>query len=323
MINQGCICTLGSCTVKMIPTFPKFKKISKRDQKSVELYTCKYRPYSTFNFTNFWSWDTRGERKISKLNGNLVLFFTDYDTSKPFLSFLGSRKPVNTAVELLSYANSLGSKPSLRFVTKEAADQLHKSPKLNVKEDRGNFDYLYSTLLLTRRDGPKLKARRRRARQFRRLYPDAIFETYNFSDSRTLEHVKPVIRRWEENKKKQNKVYDLVHEEVALNRLLEYSHDKKLFLSCIYIDKKLIGFSIDEIIPKKKTALGHFVKADNSYRGVYEYFNEEVAHCLRKKGIDTWNWQQDLDIKGLRDVKMSYKPTGFLKKYCVSLRPEK
>ena len=34
-------------------------------------------------------------------------------------------------------------------------------------------------------------------------------------------------------------------------------------------------------------------------------------------GVEFWNWQQDLNIPGLRKLKMSYKPIGFLKKFFV------
>src|SRR3989338_2938897 len=58
----------------MIPQFPQFKRVEITDREAVEAHTHKYEPYSDFNFTSLWAWDTNGERMISELNGNLVRF---------------------------------------------------------------------------------------------------------------------------------------------------------------------------------------------------------------------------------------------------------
>lgn len=76
----------------MIPQFPEFKIVEVGDREAVESHTHRYPPYSDFNFTSLWAWDTSNERMISELNGNLVVRFTDYATNEPFLSFLGTNK---------------------------------------------------------------------------------------------------------------------------------------------------------------------------------------------------------------------------------------
>lgn len=73
----------------MIPEFPKFKHIELIDKEEIEQITHKYPPYSDFNFVSMWSWDIKGEIRISKLNNNLVVRFTDYLSGNPFFSFLG------------------------------------------------------------------------------------------------------------------------------------------------------------------------------------------------------------------------------------------
>ena len=82
----------------MIPTFPNFKKLEISDKKEVEEYTSNFPPYSDFNFTSLWAWDTNEKRMISKLNGNLVVQFTDYITCEPFFSFLDYSSHSNTII---------------------------------------------------------------------------------------------------------------------------------------------------------------------------------------------------------------------------------
>lgn len=73
----------------MIPEFPQFKLIELSDKGSVEKVTQKYLPYSDFDFISMWCWNIKGKIKISKLNNNLVVRFTDYLSGNPFFSFLG------------------------------------------------------------------------------------------------------------------------------------------------------------------------------------------------------------------------------------------
>ena len=67
----------------MIPQFPEFKSLELSDKKDIESFTKRFPPYSDFNFVSMWSWDIKEEIRISQLNGNLVVRFTDYLTGKP------------------------------------------------------------------------------------------------------------------------------------------------------------------------------------------------------------------------------------------------
>lgn len=303
----------------MIPAFPEFKKISIDDREAVESYTCRYQPYSDFNFTNLWAWDTRGERMISELKGNLVVRFTDYKTCEQAFSFLGANESEITAHQLLHFAEKSGVSPVLCFITEESMQDLQNS-NLYVEEDQDNFDYIFSVSELVVLQGSKFKGKRHLAEGFLREYPDVLFESRELSDAFVQKQITSVLRRWEEKKKLDNKTYDLEHEEKALNRLLETANNHKLILSCIFLHDAMIGFSIDEIV-LHQYAISHFFKADNSFKGVSEFLNEKVSQYLVAHDVVLWNWQQDLGIEDLRRSKMSYRPVNFLKKYRVSFDP--
>jgi len=299
----------------MIPLFPTFKKIDIEDRKIIESYTNQYQPYSDFNFISLWAWNITGERKISMLNGNLVVRFTDYKTCEYFYSFLGTNEPKRTISELIKFARTTGVSPVLRFVPEESVSDLLESDFL-IEEDEDNFDYIFSISQLASMDGPKLKEKRSLANRFLRENPDAVFELREINDPVTHEQIFSLIHRWAKKKELDNKKYDIENEEKAISRLLKVAGGKKLFISCVLLHGTMIGFSIDEILPKKY-ALSHFFKADISYIGIYDFLNKCVSQYLKTKDIVLWNWEQDLGLKNIRNSKKKYHPINFLKKYKV------
>jgi hypothetical protein len=299
----------------MIPKFPDFKKLELSDREDFEKFVSKFLPYSAFNFTYLWAWDLGG---VSELNGNLVIrFATDFRTMEPFLSFLGTNECENTVHALLSFARSSGLSPELRFIPGEVIKYL-KSASLKMEEDRDNFDYLFSPTKLAELQGNQFKELRRLARIFSEKYPEAVFQLEDLSDLSVQKKIFLTLRKWEYQKKIQNKTCDLNFEERALRRLLESAKSHQLILSCVFLHDEMIGFSIDEILPNGN-AMAHFIKAVNSFRGIYEFLNRELAKYLRTLNVVLWNWQQDLNIKNLRETKLGYRPVDFIKMYAVSL----
>jgi hypothetical protein len=301
----------------MIPVFPNFKKIEIYDKESIEAYTHKYQPYSDFNFTSLWGWDTNGERMVSSLNDNLVVRFTNYESDELFFSFFGVNKVEDTAKELIRFAKESGVSAVLSFIPEEFVADL-KDPSLVIEEDRDNFDYIFSIPELVELKGIKFKEKRHSVSRFLRDYPEAVFEIKELSDENVCNQVASVLDRWENKKKSDKKTYDVRHEEIAINRLLQKARNYKLIFSCVSLNGDMIGFSIDEVLPFKY-AISHFFKADNTHTGVYDFLNKKVSEYLIAQGVELWNWEQDLGVPNLRKSKMSYNPTNFLKKYKISL----
>jgi len=307
----------------MIPKFPQFKNIDLLDKKDIEKFTHKFLPYSDFDFVSMWSWDIKEEMKISNLNDNLVVRFTDYLTGEPFFSFIGINKPDDTAHELIHFAENSGVSPVLCFITEETANILNDS-NFYIEEDKNNFDYIFSVPQLSNLKGLKFKEKRHSAGKFLREYPDAIFELKELNDLGVREQIVSVFHNWEKKKELDKKIYDFKHkhEEKALHRLLQTINDNNLIVSCIILNDIIIAFSIDEIL-SSKYAISHFFKADVSYKGIYDFLNKKLSQYLLDHNIEFWSWEQDLGIESLRRSKASYRPINFLKKYKVSLTSKK
>lgn len=301
----------------MIPKFPNFKKIDLEDREVIESFTHKYQPYSDFNFTSLWSWDIKNERMISELNGNLVVRFTDYETCEPFFSFLGTNETENTVRELVHFAEKSGVSAVLRLVPEESVTDLSGSEFL-VEEDRDNFDYVFNVSELASLRGVKFKGKRHSADKFSREYPDAHFEIKKINSTEIHEQIISVSRHWKDKKIIDKKNYDFEYEEMAIKRLLQAVNDEKLILSCVFLHKTMIGFSVDEISPFQY-ATSHFIKADISYKGIYDFLNKNLAQYFLSRSMLYWNWEQDLGIEYIKKSKTSYHPVNFLKKYKISV----
>ena len=298
----------------MIPKFPEFKIVEINDREAVEAYTHRYSPYSDFNFTNLWAWDTkdtRDERMISELNGNLVVRFTDCDTGVFFFSFLGTNDPVDTIAKLLRYAEESGVSSVLRLVPEESITGV-QDPSFLIEEDRNNFDYLYSTEELALLKGNAFKRKRQSVSRFLRTYPDAQAFVGTLDSER--KNMAAILNVWYDHRG-----VGLYNEQRAISRLCDSDRTHELLITVIRTGGSVVAFSIDAILPNA-FALCYFAKADVNYIGVTEFLNERIAEYLMNQHVKTWNWEQDLGIEGLHRSKMSYRPQSFLKKFTISKR---
>lgn len=299
----------------MIPSFPNFKKIDSGDRRSVESFTKKYPPYSDFNFTSLWAWDTSQERAISLLDDNLVVKFTDYSTSEPFFSFLGDNKPEETIKSLLAYSEAQGL-PQLLKLVPEISIRNVDCKELLVKEDRNNFDYILDIPLLSRLDGGRFKDLRRNVNRFVTLYPQSRIEI-TIMHEKVQSNILSLLNLWAENKTAEGKDFEIHKEKDTLLRLFETSNDNNLLITTILDGDSMSAFSVEEILPDSY-CMGHFWKADTKKIGIYDFLLHSIAEYLNDQKIKSWNFEQDLGIENLRNSKMGYRPQSFLKKFVVS-----
>lgn len=298
----------------MIPVFPKFIKLSFEHRPHIDKHILKHPPYSDFNFTSLISWGSE-DTYISELNDNLVIRFRDYITNEPFYTFIGINRVNETIKILLNESSRNGLHPKLKLVPEVA---LKADPKIlehfEVEEDRDNFDYIYLLEEAKKFKGNKFRDKRNFINRFKRLY---------HSSHKLLELAKPEIQKqvlnlfhhWQKIKGRNNKV--VRNELAAIKKLLRLASDLKLICIGIYIDDRLVAFSINEILTDGYT-MNLFEKADTTYQGIFPYLRNITAIYLLEQGGKFLSHEQDLGIEGLRKSKMSYNPQFFLKKYTIS-----
>lgn len=299
-----------------MPKFPEFAAVNLGSSPFIIDHTNQFNPYSDFNFISLWSWDTNSERKFSILNDNLVILFTDYTTDEPFLSVLGNNRIDDTVTTLLNYCVENGLPDELRLVPESTAK--HLSDSFTISEDEENFDYVFSTKAISNYAGNRYKNKRQLANKFATAYPDAKVVQESASSPEAQVRIFTLLKTWADNKVEERKELDLKNEQKAILRALKAAdNDLKILLTTLNIDDEIIAFSIDEIV-SHDYAISHFFKTDHSHQGCTEYFNSALAENLHNSGIEHWNWEQDLGLNNLRDVKQRYRPVSFLKKFIVS-----
>ncbi len=299
-----------------VPDFPKFQKLHLDQQKNIETYVSKYPPYSDYNFTSLWTYNTEEIIETSLLNNNLVVKFQDYITNDPFFSLLGTNQIVKTADQLLALSMSEGFKPLLKLVPEVVIrnnDDLQR--RFNVQEDTDNHDYILSTEELARLVGGKYYDKRNLINRFWKNYPKAEVRELNLIDIKTQAEMNSLFLHWAEQAKRSKD--DIATEWKAIERLLQSLDYFKIYGIGIFNENKLIGFSTHET-SHDKYGIVSFQKADRSFDGVYSVLTQEIAKHLNGLGYQYINFEQDLGIEGLKKAKQLWRPVHYLKKYTIS-----
>lgn len=297
----------------MIPEFPQFKNLDWGDRTEFESYSSWLAPHSDFNFVSVWAWDVNETMKLSKLNGNIVILFNDYNTGEHYLSFVGKNKITETALELINFSSTNYGVSILKYVPEEIADDIESS-QLGVLVDESNCDYILRVSdfaesdTLTRKHGRVGKI----CRAFLRLYPSIQLKVCSINDADKTE-LRELFTTWAGNK--QLDTANLV-EYKAFERYLQLTEEKIKVVS-IYIDNIVIGFQTIEIL-SKGFATVDFAKADVNYKGIFQMLDWKTCEYLKKEGVVYLNIQVDLGCKGLRVAKITKnRPAFFLKRFIV------
>jgi uncharacterized protein len=303
----------------MIPQFPQFKPIELSDRKEIELITSQFAPYSDFNFTSLWSWNTGSGRSISILNGNLVILFRDYITEEPFYTFIGSKDVYDTACALIKHANKMGYRKNIFLlpeeVVKNSLSELKN--KFLVIEDRNNFDYVYSVNSLVTLEGGSFETIRNLKNRFTKRYQDIRVSTLDLLDPEVRRQIQILTARWSEQARKSGDDEQEIENELeSMQRHVSYSESLPIIAIGVFVGDQLVGLSTNEKL-SNGFAIAHYRKADTSFAGVYQFLEHETVKILQSCFCTYLNYEQDLGILPLRKGKESYRPVFFLKKFIL------
>lgn len=300
----------------MLVSFPEFKKLEITDRAVIEGFTKQYVPYSDYNFTSLWSWDVRGDVRLSELNGNLVVRFTDYLSGDPFYSFLGMHEQEATLTSLGEFSQREGTGLMFKLLPEESIQGLSPDHQSRVTADVDNFDYVLSVASLLTYTGNHLRGKRNFVNRFKQHYQAVTTELTLTSDA-VQRQLTELFGLWATQKGLTST--DIDNELAAMTRLFYAAQRAPYVVIGIMVDGNLAGFSICEIIDADYAIL-HFEKGDTStYVGIYPFLMQETARALAARGCRYINYEQDLGLSGLRQCKSSFHPYKLLKKYAVTL----
>ena len=294
----------------MLNQYPNFSKLTLEHQSLIDDFIAEYEPYSDFNFLSLYSWNFDETAEVCLLNDNLVIKLPDYITGEPVVSILGKTKITESIQALLE--ESL----TLKLVPQATINSLQEPVNFNIEEDIDNNDYIFDLSDHANFPRSEHKSKRKNMNRFIREYGERVLvQSLDIKDKVRVEELEQVFLQW--GRERQRDDTEVENERVAILRFLEHADSFKCRAYEILIDEKIVGFSLNEILANK-FANAHFQKSLIKYANMDIFFTNFVAKKLvEEEGCMYINWEQDLGIEGLRQLKQSYKPVKMLKKYLV------
>ncbi len=296
----------------MINKFPNYSLLDITHQDEIQKFCAEFDPYSDFNFTSLFAWNTMNDTSVSVLNNNLIITMPDYISGKPIYSILGTTSIDESLEVLLNKYNRLSLVPEV------VIDSVSDKNKFIISEDRDQFDYVYEISEHAMLQGGRYRGKRKRINQFLRANLDDLsLRKIRFTQKSDIDIIKKLFNEWISERHRTPE--EAESEGAALENLVRNSSHFDLMGIFIYIDNLCVGYSINEIV-SRDYAICHFQKAKLRYEYIDIFLSSLVAKELHHFGCKYINWEQDLGISGLRELKESYLPEFFLKKYNVKLR---
>lgn len=174
---------------------------------------------------------------------------------------------------------------------------------IQAAEDRDNFDYLYLRTELAELSGKKFHKKRNLV--------NAFINSYKYEERPLTRDLVPqamqVLEQWRMDKGIDG---DYVAATEALERFEQLGMEGAMY----YVDGVPAGWCLGESLAKGKMFAIHFEKGVEAYKGIYQFINQAFAAALPKHYLHI-NREQDLGDEGLRQAKMTYRPSGFVRKY--------
>ncbi len=184
--------------------------------------------------------------------------------------------------------------------------------RISVREDRGQWDYLYDAEDLAELKGNRFHKKKNLLNQFLKKYD----YRYICFGKEMIDQVLSMQWAW-----CQWRDCDLDDALAAENRVIEkvfnaWDKIKNICGGALVVDEKVVAYTLAERLAED-TLLIHFEKGNPSFQGTYQAINQMfVARALEdsSRKIKTVNRMQDLGDEGLRKAKLSYNPVDFIRK---------
>jgi hypothetical protein len=186
--------------------------------------------------------------------------------------------------------------------------------RVQVRETRGQWDYLYSKADLVGLKGNRYHKKKNLLNQFVKNYA----HVYAPLTSGSVEQALALQDAWCTWRDCESTAI-LASENRVITRILNaWGRLEGLMAGGLWVEESLVAYTVAEALDPD-TLLIHFEKGDAGFKGVYQAINQLFLADLGDR-FSTVNREQDLDDTGLRRAKLSYHPTDFLRKYDIVLQ---
>ena len=278
-----------------------FQPITLKDKPVFDKHYEKYPTTHSDNvFTTLISWMEYAGYHFAFLDDNLLIYSTINNQIR-FRPPSGKFKK-EIFVQVLNLAKKQDSDYPFGVVdlkTKEWMSKIY--PKIEFKEHRDYYDYVYLSEDLAELKGSSYSKIRNRLNKFKK---NNVYSVEKISEE-NMKEVREFLKRWCLWKDCESDP-TLENERKAILYSISNFFDLKLSGIFIRINDAIESIAVFEGM-NSDTALVHYEKGSPDYDGIYKAINQETAKLLQpnRKFI---NRESDMGIHGLRKAKLSYKP---------------
>lgn len=296
--------------------FPNFVPLDKKYRNSLKsLFFSLKDGISELTFDSLIIHNGKFNHKISKIpNSNSYILIGNDENDKKIKTFFSILEGEENLLDNEDFTKRILPQcfENYKFWKLMSQTQFEKYKNIleqmnyKVEFDRNNSDYIYNRTDLENLQGKDFHKKKNLVNAFLKNNNVCVKEL----DSSNICDAQKVLEHWQEGKDfKQTDYYQ------CIDALTDIAQNDSILSGIIaYVDVKPVAWSIGEFLPDEKTYLVHFEKADNNYKGVYQFINNETVKNLPKTVLFI-NREQDLGDEGMRQAKMTYRPCGFINKY--------
>ena len=186
--------------------------------------------------------------------------------------------------------------------------------RIFIEESREHWDYLYDVDELIQLNGRRFHKKKNLLNQFKKNY-DFQFVPLDIEMIDMAMALQEDWCTWHNCKSTDA----LDAENIAISRVLgTWEQLKGPIGGAILVDRQMVAYTIAEPLSKDELVI-HFEKGNVDLKGTYQAVNQMFLEHLGQN-FKIVNREQDLGDAGLRKSKLSYNPSGFLKKYRIRLK---
>ena len=184
--------------------------------------------------------------------------------------------------------------------------------RVKAEEAREHWDYLYSVPELVDLAGNKFHNKKNLLNQFKKKY--------RFRYQEVTPSLVPKVLAMQEDWctwRDCESVETLASENRVIKRVLQAWEDLTGIMGAVInVEDEPIAFTVAEAL-REDMLLVHFEKGLPEFTGIYQAINQMFLD--HSNGFSLVNREQDLGDEGLRKSKLSYNPSGYVRKYRVRI----
>ena len=181
-----------------------------------------------------------------------------------------------------------------------------KSEEFILYNERDDAEYIYLPKNLIDLEGNKYRKLREKINLFKKEYPNYEIIEYNKNENK---NIIDLLIIWNEDKN-----FDYLKDLKKLNYLIDNKEKLELNIYLLKVNNIIIGITIIQILANN-VGVVLYEKCNKKYKNANIILTQFEAQKFKNcRGISK---QEDLGIDGLRQVKLSYKPFTFEKKFHI------